>query len=71
MNNIFPHELQIGDIYLTPILPVLFISFFASVITVLILNKAGIAKWFFKPQYVFLAIMVLYVLLIDKFLIRF
>jgi len=71
MSNIYPHELQLSDVYLTPILPVLFLSFFATVITVAIFNKIGISKWFYQPKYVFLAILVLYILMIDKFFIRF
>ena len=71
MSNPFVHELQFGDVYVTPLLVVGIIAFFATVFTVVILNKTKLSKWVFMPQYVFLAIMTLYVLLIDKYFIRF
>jgi hypothetical protein len=71
MTNLYPHELQFGDVYVTPVLVVLSLAFVASLITAFVLNKTKLAKWFVLPQYVFLAIMVLYVVLIDKYFIRF
>ena len=71
MNNIYPHELQLGDIYVTPVLVVILLAFFATLASALIMNKLKLAKWFYVPQYIFLAIMVLYIVLIDRFFIRF
>jgi hypothetical protein len=71
MTNLYPHELQFGDVYVTPVLVVLSLAFVASLIMAFVLNKTKLAKWFVLPQYVFLAIMVLYVVLIDKYFIRF
>ncbi len=71
MNDLYPHELQFGDVYITPVLVVALLAFVASMITAFVLNKTRLAKWFVLPQYVFLAIMVLYVVVIDRFFIRF
>jgi len=72
MNSIiYPHELQLGAVYITPILAVLFLAFFLTLFSVVFLNKTRLAKLFYAPSYVFLSIMVLYTLLIDKFFIRF
>jgi len=69
--NVYPHELQFGDVYVTPVLIVVVIAFVASVITAMILNKTRVVRFFYATQYVFLAIMVLYIILIDRFWIRF
>ena len=71
MINPFPHELQFSDVYITPILPVFFLAFVMSLVTVAVLNKSRLAKWFLAPQYVFLSILIAYMLLIDQFFIRF
>ena len=69
--NPFPHELQLGDVYFSPWLPVLGLSFLLALVTVLIMNKLKISRLFYAHSYVFLAIMVLYMILIDRFWIRF
>jgi len=71
MTNHFVHELQFGDVYVTPLLIVIIIAFFATLFSVIILNKTRLSKWVFMPQYVFIAIMTFYTLLIDKYFIRF
>ena len=71
MSENYPHELAIGDVYFTPFLAIFLLSFFATLFTVVLLNKLKLARYFYAPQYVFLAIMVLYALLIDRYLIRF
>jgi hypothetical protein len=71
MNNLYPHELQFGDVYVAPVIVVLGMAFIASLFTAVVLNKTKLAKWFVLPQYVFLAIMILYVVVIDKYFIRF
>jgi len=71
MNNLYPHELQFGDVYVTPVLVVAVVAFFATLVTAVVLNKTKLARWFYMPQYVFLAIMMLYITMIDRFFIRF
>jgi len=71
MSNDFPHELALGDVYFSPILPVLLFAFLASVVTVMILNKLKISRLLTAPPYVFIAIMTLYMVLIDHFWIKF
>ena len=71
MTNNFPHELSMGDVYFSPILPVLLFAFLAAVVTVMVLNKLKISRLFVAPPYVFIAIMALYMVLIDHFWIKF
>lgn len=71
MRNNFPHELSLGDVYFSPILPVLLFAFLAALMTVLILNKLKFSRYLAAPAYVFIAMMILYMVLIDTFWIKF
>ena len=71
MTNPFPHELSIGDVYYSPILAVSILSFLAALMTVMLLNKLKLTRYLAAPSYVFIAIMALYMVLIDTFWIKF
>jgi uncharacterized membrane protein YfcA len=71
MTNPFPHELSIGDVYYSPLILVALLSFLAALITVMVLNKMKLTRYFYAPSYVFIAIMALYVILIDTYWIKF
>ena len=71
MTNSFPHELSLGDVYFSPILPVIFFAFLGAVFTVMLMNKLKLSRFFYAPPYVFIAIMALYMVLIDTFWIKF
>jgi hypothetical protein len=64
-----PHELAFSDLYITPVIPALFLAFFVTSITVIILNKMRLSHYFFNPPLSFLAIMTLYLLAIDAWII--
>jgi len=71
MSNPYPHELAAGDVYFSPMLLVVVLAFLAAGITVLVLNKLKVSRFIAAPSYVFIAIMVLYMVLIDTFWIKF
>ena len=71
MTNPYPHELSAGDVYFSPMLVVVIVAFLAAGVTVLILNKIKLSHFVYAPPYVFAAIMVLYMILIDTFWIKF
>jgi len=71
MNNPYPHELSLGDVYYSPLLQVAIFAFLATLITVMLLNKLKLSRYLYAPSYVFIAIMALYVVLIDTFWIKF
>ncbi|MFA0085739.1 hypothetical protein BCU70_06340 [Vibrio sp. 10N.286.49.C2] len=66
-----PHELAWGDIYFSPLLLVLVIALCATWITVIILNKTKLARFVVFPSLTFLALLVVYVVAIDSFYLRF
>ncbi len=71
MSNPYPHELAAGDVYFSPMLLVIVLAFLATSITVLVLNKLKVSRYIAAPSYVFVAIMVLYMVLIDTYWIKF
>ena len=71
MTNNFPHELSAGDVYYSPMLLVIILAFIAAGVTALILNKLKLSRYIYAPSYVFIGIMVLYMVLIDAYWIKF
>ena len=71
MTNPFPHELSIGDVYYSPLILVAFLAFLAALVTVMVLNKLKLTRYLYAPSYVFIALIALYVVLIDTFWIKF
>jgi len=71
MTNNYPHELSAGDVYFSPVLLVVILAFLAAGVTVLILNKLKLSRYIYAPSYVFVGIMVLYMVLIDAYWIKF
>jgi len=66
-----PYELSAGDVYFSPFLLVILLAFLAAAVTAIILNKLKLVRYIYAPSYVFLAIMALYMVLIDTFWIKF
>ena len=66
-----PHELSWGDVYFSPFLLVLFMAITATWITVIIMNKTRLSRFIVFPSLTFIAIMVLYVVVIDSFYLQF
>ncbi len=71
MPNPYPHELSLGDVYFSPILPVVILAFLMAVFTVGILNKLKLSRYFYAHSYVFISIVIFYILLIDLYWIKF
>lgn len=64
MNRI-PHELAIGDVYVSPLLPVVAVSLIVTWITITVLNKLRLSRYIMFPSSTFLALMAAYILLLD------
>ena len=71
MTNPYPHELSLGDVYYSPLIQVIFFAFLATLITVMLLNKLKLTRYIYAPAYIFMAIMSLFIVLIDTFWIKF
>ena len=69
MNDI-PHELALGDVYLSPVLPVFTVALLASWLSISLLNRLRLARYIMFPSITFLALMTFYVVLMNAFWIK-
>ncbi len=69
--NLIPKEFTIGGIYFPPLLIAATLGVLAAVVTALLLNRYRLSRFFFYPPLVFLALAVIYTVLIGAVLIPF
>jgi len=65
-----PHEFAIGEVYMPPLLVAAFLGLIAAMVTVRLLNRYRLSRYFFYPPLVFLALMIIYTVLIGTFIIK-
>ena len=68
--NEYPHELALGDVYLSPILPVFALALLGAWISTGLLNKLSLSRYIVFPNTTFLALMAAYILLLNALWIR-
>jgi len=66
-----PSEFAIAEVYLPPLLVAAALGLLASLATARLLNRFRLSRYFFYPPLVFLALMVIYTVLIGGLLIPF
>lgn len=64
-----PHEFTLGGVYLPPLLIAAFLGTLAAMVTARMLNRYRLSNYFFYPPLVFVALMVIYTVLIGTFII--
>ena len=64
-----PHEFAIGGVFMPPLLIAAVLGAIAAVVTARLLNRVRLSKYFFYPPLVFLALMIVYTILIGTFFI--
>lgn len=65
-----PHEFAIGGVFMPPLLIASLLGAMAAVTTARLLNRYRLSRYFFYPPLVFLALMIIYTVLIGTFIIR-
>ena len=68
--NTMPHELAVGGVYLPPLLVAVTLGTIAAVLTALLLNRIRLSRYFFYPPLVFLALVIIYTVLLGTFVVR-
>jgi len=68
--NLYPHEIAIGGVYMPPLLIASLLGAMAAVFTVRQLNRYRLSRYFFYPPLVFMAMTVIYTVLIGTFVVR-
>jgi len=68
--NEFPHELALGDVYVSPFVPAFALALMGAWITAILLNRLRLSRYIIFPSITFLALLALYMLLMDALWIR-
>ena len=68
--NKMTHEVALGGVYFAPLLLAFILGIFLAWFTARLLNKLKLSKYFFYPPLVFVALTVIYTVLIGKFVVR-
>jgi len=64
-----PHEFAIGGVFMPPLLVAAILGTIATVLTVRLLNRYRLSKYFFYPPLVFVALMLIYTVVVSAFII--
>ena len=64
-----PHEFVLGGVYMPPMLVAAFFGLLATVGSVKLINRFRLANYFSHPAVVFLALVVIYTIIIGTFFI--
>ena len=64
-----PSEFTIGGVYMPPLLVAGLLGFAAAVLTARVLDRFRLSRYFFYPPLVFVALAVIYTVLIGTFVL--
>ena len=64
-----PSEFAIGGVYLPPLLPAAILGTLLAVLTAWLLNRYRLSRFFFYPPLVFIALAVIYTVVISTVVI--
>ena len=65
-----PHEFVIGGVYMPPLLIAAILGTIAAVVTARLLNRYRLSRYFFYPPLVFVALAIIYTVLIGTLIIQ-
>ena len=65
-----PHEFALGGVYMPPLLIEAFIGVLMAIGTARLLNRYRLSRYFFYPPMVFLALTVIYTVLVGTIVVR-
>jgi len=64
-----PHEFSIGGVYFPPLLIAAILGVLAAALTAMLLNRYRLSRYFFYPPLVFVALAIIYTVLIGTLII--
>ena len=68
--SLVPHEIAIGGVYMPPLLVAGTLGVVAALVTANLLNRYRLSRYLFNPPLVFVALMVIYTVIIGTFIVR-
>ena len=67
--ELIPKEFTIGEVYMPPMLIAALLGTIAALVTAHLLNRYRLSRYFFHPPLVFVALVVIYTVLIGTFIL--
>jgi hypothetical protein len=64
-----PHEFAIAEVYMPPLLVAAFLGLITAMVTARLLNRYRLSRYFFYPPLVFVALTIIYTVVIGTFVI--
>jgi hypothetical protein len=68
--SLIPHEIALGGVFMPPLLVAGTLGVIATVVTSYLLNRYRLSRYFSYPPLVYVALMIIYTVLIGTFIIR-
>ena len=65
-----PHEFAIGEVFMPPLLVAGFLGLLSAIGTARLLNRYRLSRYFFCPPLVFIALTIIYTVLIGTLIIK-
>ena len=65
-----PHEIALGGVFMPPLPVAGILGIIAAIITAQLLNRYRVSRYFYYPPLVFIALMVIYTVIIGTFIVR-
>jgi len=66
--TLIPSEVAIGGVYLSPLLVAAIAGTLTTAVTAQLLNRYRLSRYFYNPPLVFVALMILYTVVIGTFI---
>ena len=67
--SLIPHEIALGEVFMPPLLVAGTLAVIATMVTVHLLNRYRLSRYFFYPPLVFVALAIIYTVLIGTLII--
>ena len=68
--NLVPHEIAIGEVLMPPLLVSSALGVIIAIVTAHLLNRYRLSRYFSHPPLVFVALTVIYTVIIGTFIVR-
>ena len=68
--SLVPHELAVSGVFMPPLLVVGILAVIASIVTARLFNRYRLSRYFYYPPLVFVALTVIYTVILATLVIR-
>ncbi len=68
--SLIPHEIALGEVFMPPLLVAGTLAVIATMVTVHLLNRYRLSRYFYYPPLAFVALTVIYTVVIGTVIVR-